>query len=269
MAEASPTEQLRAALEVRTSRLTPHITRAEFSSFQEYFYTAIKENGELRISENLRFSEGKGRSDPETDFVRIPGSQGFTAVELIHAFEDYFHLPPRRDRNAPSMSYGDLYCIYGEQNGKFIFQGAGVIHRDSSGRQNDSSFKLVFDSQEPLKEFVQWMEESPGGALNAVTKEVHPAVSERVYTPRRWIGELTIANVNTGEVKAKAFERPVLDQDIINVVEKQIKRWGSIDAVKEYYQRVEEEEPRFQENARAMVLSIDAYKKEFLSKPPS
>lgn len=263
MAEASLPEQEIVAPEARTSRLSQHVMRAEFGSFQEYFYIVTKENGRFEVQDK-RWESEKG--DSETDLVSIPYPD---PAELVYALEGYFNLPPRRDRNSPSMSYGDLYCVYGEKNGKFIFQGAGIIHRDRSGRQNYNSLKLVFDSREPLEEFVQWMEEQPAEALAGVTKEIYPVVSERVYTPRRWIGKLTVANVNTGQVKAKTSERPVLDQDVINVIESQLRMYGSIDAVKEHYQQLEKEEPRFQEDARAMLRGIDAYKREFLSKPAS
>lgn len=78
-----------------------------------------------------------------------------------------------------------------------------------------------------------------------------------------------MSDVNTGEVKTKSFERSVLDQDMINVIESQVEQRGSIDAVREHYQRVEKEEPRFLEDARAILQSIDVYKKGFLNKPPA
>lgn len=161
------------------SRLSQHIMRAEFASFQEYFYTATKGNDKFEVSGNLRHGD-KAVGNPETDLLRIPGSTDYVAVELVHALEDYIHLPPRREPNSPSMRYGDFYCVYGEKDGKFIFQGAGIIHRDSSWRQNDSSLKLVFDSQDSLEAFMQLMEEGPAEALAGVTREIYPAVSERV-----------------------------------------------------------------------------------------
>lgn len=251
------------APEVRTSRLSMHVACAEFASFQEYFHTATKENERFEVRKDQE-------ADPETDLVRIPGSPGFEAAELVHALEDYFHLPPRTDPGRSSMSYGDLYSVYGEKNGKFIFQGAGPIHRDDRGRENDSSLKLVFDSREPLEEFVQWMEESPAEALAAITKEIYPVVSERVYTPRRWIGKLIVANVNTGEVEAKTFERPLLDQDAINAIKSGIERYGSFDAVRAFYEKLgRDKSPRVQEDARDMLRRIDLYEQEFLNNPPS
>lgn len=260
MAEESISGEDGAALEVRTSSLSQHVTRAEFGSFQEYFYIANKENGRFGVR------EGQAAGDSETDLVEIPDSRS-PVPELVRVLEGYFHLPPRRDPNSSSMSYGDLYCVYGEKNGKFIFQGAGLIHRDRLGRQNDSSLKLVFGSRESLEEFVQRMEESPAEALAAITREIYPAVSEKVYTPRRWIGRLTVANVNTGEVNAKTFERPELDQDAINVIEAGISRRGSLAAVKTFYQKLEKDpSPRVKKDAGDMLRCIIIYE-NFLSEP--
>ncbi len=177
--------------EARAQRLLPHVTKAEFDSFQEYRYVAVKAENGFTVSK-VKDTDRDGIKNEDDDLIPRRKHSESLSDNVIYTLKDFLKVP------SPSSGFGDrdewkLFCVAGNKDGKFIIQGGGKIHLDFAGRINASSFKLVFDNTDFGAEFIQWLVENPNQALSAVIERAIGQYTpdgrfERSYFPAEKVG---------------------------------------------------------------------------------
>lgn len=151
--------------EAKAIRLLQHVKKAEFDVFGEYSCIALREGGKLVAEKNSYSARQEIRSD---DIVSTENYKGhhYRAVSVCNALEDMFGYSPYVPNEIRSKE--ELLCAIGKQGDNVIIQGGGHLHRDASGRLLTSAFKLIFDSNKPMDEFISWLQENPNQALSSV-----------------------------------------------------------------------------------------------------
>lgn len=181
--------------EQKAERLLRNVTKAEFDSFQEYSFTAVRSgNGfiSVRNKNEIRRDDGgvyEGSGDYELNREDdiVPYVKDFLDRRM-HARSCWVPLSAARliDPNFVTerggeldTKWGELYCIVGKKAGKVVIQGGGKLHSDFAHRPNFSSFKLVFDSDDAANEYINWLVSDPKDAYGPVLKRATGSYDEQ------------------------------------------------------------------------------------------
>lgn len=182
--------------EQKAERLLTHVTRAEFDAFQEYSFVALRSGkGFVSTPKNngydscvLASVNGVLRkNDREDDIVpypqdfldrKITSRAAIIPLAVAHIIDPNLILMTSR-WSQPTMKWGELFCVVGRKGGRVIIQGGGELHNDTVSRQNSSSFKLVFDSEAPANEYVNWLLTDPKDAYGPVLRRATGSYDEQ------------------------------------------------------------------------------------------
>lgn len=180
--------------EQKADRLLKNVIRAEFDSFQEYSFVSTR-SGKGFVSttnkdEIKRDSggvyEGYGNYEltREDDIVPYPKDlldrQIRARPSLIPISVARFIDPNlvTEDWGQFSLKGGELYCVVGRKQGRVIIQGGSKQHTDRANRPNNSSFKIVFASEEAANEYIDWLVNDPKDAYGPMLRRATGSYDE-------------------------------------------------------------------------------------------
>lgn len=214
----------------KTECLLEHIIKTEVDSFQEYGYISVKSGKGFTATRGNHLGHQYPQETRSDDLVNSDKYKGMMsrASSVTSAFEDEFGLKEGVGLNSLNESRREktLFCLIGTKGSDVIVQGAGKIHPDMVGRPCSTGFKVVFDSQDPANEFLEWLKENPNKALSSIFEKTTATYSSdgvlaepllpqgKVYTGGRGstnpfalpIKELQIKSLGVTAITKKNFE---------------------------------------------------------------